>query len=258
MNTRLALILMVAVTTGCQVPLVQRSPLDPQDPLPAALLARFDEAAAARTSLTGALRLSLDAPDLRFRRPQRLAVRKPSDLRIEVIGLFGQIAAVLVTDGERYESFEAGSGKFDHGQVTSDLLWRIARIALSPEDAVALLLGIPERSKAAYLSGAYVDSLGVVSLDFRDEKDALRERISFNPDGNLEEFVRFDGASQVAWQANFTDYRDISDSRFAFDVLLSFPEVDATASLKFDQASLDVAIADELFVLNVSERAGMR
>ena len=48
-------------------------------------------------------RVSVEAPDFRFSRPQRLAVREPADLRIETLAMFGQIAAILVTDGAHYQ-----------------------------------------------------------------------------------------------------------------------------------------------------------
>ena len=236
---------------GCRTPLPSRVPLDPADPRPLALIAGLEKAAAERSSLTGALRLSLDAPDLNFRRPQRLALRRPSDLRVEVLGLFGQIAAILVTDGVTYQSFDARRGDFESGDVTPDLLWRIARFDMRPQEVVDLLLGAPRPSADAFFAGAYAEPRGGVSVAFRDAEGRLREQFGFDARGQLIEFVRFAGNGDVDWKARFSDYRDVSGSAFAFDVRLHFPAVDARASLRFDHAALDPDLDDELFALRV-------
>jgi hypothetical protein len=236
---------------GCQTPLPPREPLDPIDPRPAALITALEQTAAARSSLQGALHLSLDAPDLHFRRPQRLALRRPADLRVEILGLFGQIAAVLVTDGTTYQTFDASRGSIESGDVTPDLLWRIARVALQPREAVDLLLGAPRPSAEAFFAGAYSEPGGGVSLEFRDEQGRLRERFGFDVEGQLRDFIRFAHNGAVAWRASFNDYRDVSGSPFAFELRLNFPELDARASLKFDHAALDPELGDELFALRM-------
>ena len=177
---------------------------------------------------------------------------------MEILGLFGQIAAVLVTNGTTYQSFDTKRGSIETGDVTPDLLWRIARVALRPREAVDLLLGAPLPSAGALLTGAYSGPDGFVSLEFRDERGVLRERFGFDVDGHLSQFVRFTEDGRVAWEANFADYRDVSGSPFAFEVRLNFPEVDARASLRFDHAALDPDLADELFTLRMSGRADRR
>jgi hypothetical protein len=246
------------VALGCQTPLPAREPLDPVDPRPKAFIEALEATAASRTSLQGALRLSLDSPDLNFRRPQRLALRRPADLRVEVLGLFGQIAAILVTNGSTYQTFDASRGTVESGEVTPDLLWRTARVALQPGEAVDLLLGAPRPSEEAFFAGAYVDSNGGVSIEFKDERGRLRERFNFTETGELGEFVRFAENGDVAWEASFDDYRDVSGSPFAFDVRLRFPELDARASLRFDHATLDPDLADELFALRMTGQTKSR
>ena len=169
----------------------------------------------------------------------------PEDLRVEILGVFGQIAAILVTDGVTYQSFDAGRGDVERGEVTPDLLWRIARFAMQPQEVVDLLLGTPRPSADASLSDAYGDPGDGVSVDFRGPEGRLREQFGFDARGQLIDFVRFAQDGEVAWKARFSDYRDISGSAFAFEVRLTFPAVDARASLRFDHASLDPELGDE-------------
>ncbi len=244
----------IASTLACTTtPLPSRTPLDPADPRPEAWLRAHEERADARSTLRGALRLSLDAPDLRFRRPQRLALRRPADLRLEVLGLFGQVAAVLVTDGVTFQSYDAANGEIESGYVTDDLLWRIARVDLAPEEAVELLLGAPLPSAGASVAEAFERGPGGISLDLRDEGGRLRERIDFDDRGRLADFVQYDANERIAWHASFGDYREHGGDDYAFDLHLRFPDVEAEATLAFDDATLHADLADELFALRRRE-----
>ncbi len=238
---------------ACQTPLPPRTPLEPDDPRPRDWLSAHETRAHARSSLRGALRLSLDAPDLRFRRPQRLAIRRPADLRLEVLGLFGQVAAVLVTDGVTFQSFDAARGATESGVVTDDLLWRIARVDLLPEEAVELLLGAPVPSNGAAVSAAFARPGGGISLDLRDGGGLMRDRIDFDSKGRVVDFIHYAANERIVWHATFADYREHAGDEFAYDVHMRFPEVEAEAKLLFDDASLHVELADELFVLRMRD-----
>ena len=241
---------------GCQTMPAPRIALDPADPRPLAFVKDLAETAAARSTLRGALRLSLDAPDLSFRRPQRLALRRPSDLRVEVLGLFGQIAAILVTDGVTYQRFNASDGSFESGDVTPDLLWRVARFAMQPDELVDLLLGAPRPSPKTSLANAYAEPGDGLSVGYRDADGRLREQFGFDRRGQLIAFTRFSLNGEVDWKANFSDYRDVSGSRFAFDVRLNFPALNARAALRFDHAALDPTLGDEVFALRAPGGVG--
>ena len=81
--------------------------------------------ALARRGLSGRARLAVDGHDgaLRLRGSQRVALERPARLRVEVLGLFDQTLAVLVTDGERYQFFRANDRTWESGPVGPDLLW---------------------------------------------------------------------------------------------------------------------------------------
>lgn len=242
----------VTLMLACATPTPKRAPLPPGDPRPGNWLRDHVERSHSRTSLRGALRVSLDSPDLRFRRPQRLALRRPADLRVEVLGLFGQVAAVLVTDGTTYQSFVAGTGGIEGGVVTEDLLWRLARVDLAPFEAVELLLGAPLPSPGTTIAETFAWGEGV-GLDLRDPTGRLRERMAFDAQGRVVAFTRYDRDERIAWHAKFADYRDLRGTPVAFDLRLQFPALDAEATLLFDEAVFGVELSDELFALRARE-----
>jgi hypothetical protein len=112
-----------------QRPLPRRSP-------PAALL-RIGRSVA--RALRGSARLAVDGEGLEVRARQILVVERPARLRVEVQGLLSQTLAVLVTDGPRYQLFRAENRSFESGDVHPGLLWQVASLALTPEEAIELV-----------------------------------------------------------------------------------------------------------------------
>ncbi|HKK51160.1 MAG TPA: hypothetical protein VKA74_06215, partial [Myxococcota bacterium] len=63
-----------------------------------------------------------------------------------MLGLFDQLAGLLVTDGRRFGYFDASQGAVTRGRMTPRLLWDLARIDLEAHEVVELLLGVPTPS----------------------------------------------------------------------------------------------------------------
>jgi hypothetical protein len=250
-------LLVGAVAAGCRGP-GPGVALSPDDPRPAALEQALRARAGARQTLRGTARLSLDAEDLRFRRPQRMAVKRPAQLRVEILGLFGQLAAVLVTDGAVYQYFDARSGEGSEGRVTPNLLWRLARVDLAPAELVELLLGAPLPAAGLQRAGAVERSEGAVTLLFEDVGRRPRQRFGFDALGQLLSVESFDETGETSWEARFEDYREVEGTPFAHDVRLIFPRVSARASLAFKRVQLGPELEDELFVLTLPERSAGR
>ncbi|MBW2418575.1 MAG: DUF4292 domain-containing protein [Deltaproteobacteria bacterium] len=250
-------LLMGCVVLGCRAP-GPGAALSPDDPRPDALVQALRTRAASHQTMRGTARLSLDAEDLRFRRPQRMAVKRPAHLRVEILGLFGQLAAVLVTDGEVYQYFDVRSGEGSEGAVTSDLLWRLARVDLAPAEVVELLLGAPLPGPGLVRAGAVESREGAVAILFEDTARRARQRFEFDALGRLLRLESFDEAGTLSWEARFEDYREVEGTPFAHDVQLRFPRVSARASLSFKRVQLGPELSDELFVLTLPERSAQR
>jgi hypothetical protein len=246
-----ALLLAPLLLLGCRSPVLLESILPADDPRPASLLNSLHARSESVTGVRAAMRLALDAPDLRFRRPQRMALKRPARLRVEILGLFGQIAAVLVTDGADYQLFDSESGELEAGSVTPDLLWRVARVDLTPEEAVSLLIGAPQPLPELSRSSSYLREDGGVAVEFIDADELVRERFEFGALGMLQAMTRWDAAGERIWQASFDDYREVEGTPFAHQVDLKFPRVEAKASLSFKSVSFDPELPDDLFVLSI-------
>jgi len=243
----------VGVVLGCRTPLVETR-LGADDPRPAGLLAALAESAERRPAMRARARVEVHAPDLQFRRPQRLAVARPERLRVEVVGLFGQVAALLVARDSRYQFYEAGRAELQEGALTPSLLWQLARVDLAPGDAVDLLLGVPRPDLGRDLSRAWLRADGRLGFAAVDVQGRVREQYVFDPKGRLAEMEQLEAGGARSWRARFSDYRTVpriggGEEEFAFRVRLDFPRVEGRANLEFQHVELVAELPEELFRL---------
>jgi len=229
------------------------TPLPAGDPLAARLIGELEESAQVRDSMRGAARLSLDAPDLRFRRPQRFAAQRPGAIRVEILGLFQQVAAVLVTRDGRYQFFDSGERRLQHGPVTPDLLWQVARVDLSPEQVVELLLGAPTPSPGLEPRGGQRFPDGSVRVDLADESKRLRQRFGFDAASRLRRVEHFDVDGVPMWEVRFGEYRDTDLGPTPFEIVLDFPHQATSATLSFRDLELNPDLPPDVFVLHVPD-----
>ena len=228
------------------------APIGLDDPRAIALLAQFRDESAAREALRAAARLTLDAPGVSLSRPQRLVVQRPASLRIELLGLFDQVAGVLVTDGADFGFVDLSSGVRDAGPVDDGVLWRTARVDLTPADAVALLLGAPALDEGGAVVSARRFEDGGVGVSTRGA-DAVRTRwLEWDDSGRLRRAALREPDGSAVWVARYSDWRDIEGKRFAHRIELDFPRVEAEASVRFQAVELEPALAPELFVLQLA------
>jgi len=245
---------------GCQspgpVPRLNAAELRPE-PLLARLALRGREIGGLRSRA----QVEIKAPDLKLRRPQRLYVARPEQLRVEVLALFGQLAAVLVAHDGVYQLYEPGRDQLQEGLISSSLLWRVARVDLQPREVVELLLGTPIAEAGLRVGESRSTQDGGVGFDRRDAQGTVRERYVFDARGRLRGMARLDAGGAPIWNAQFDDYRTVSveggeAQAFAFEVSLDFPRVEGQATLHFDQVVLSRGLPAELFELKLPEKRG--
>lgn len=226
------------------------------DPRPGRLMDELEELTQDRKALRGRARLSIDAPDLSFSRPQRMAAERPGRLRVEVLSLFDQVAALVVTRDSAYQFYDVRSDRLEEGRTDPEILWRVARIDLTPEEAVSLLLGVPLIQPGLVLAGSRGYEDGSVAVSRRDDQGVERERYLFDREGRLIEMRRLSKKGEVVFTARYSDYRPLptgegQDGSFPFDLEMEFPRVDATARLDFKQVELPASLPSSLFELSL-------
>ena len=244
---------------GCRT-LDLGAPLEPTDPRPEAWLAALASRGLEPQAIRARARLDLDAPDLSFDRPQRMAVERPARLRVEILGLFAQLAALVVTDGHHYQVYDVRQGVLEEGPVDGDLLWRFARIDLDPPRAVELLLGSVRISPELTTGTPWGFKNGEVSIERFDSNGVVREDYRFDPKGRLIEASHFGPDGAALWRAAFEDYRVLKRPNgmkidFPYEIELNFPRVEARARLQYSAVRIEDRLPDALFKVDLPQKS---
>jgi hypothetical protein len=236
--------------TACATP-ISFQPLSAGDPRPRRLLDDWAERASHRQRLRGLARLAVDREDgsLQLRGKQLVVVERPSRLRVEILGFLNQSLAVVTTDGEDFEVYRAEDQSYEAGKVDAHLLWKEAGIDLSPEEAVAVLLGIPVSEPLSAPANAVRDADGQIRIDLTDAQGSVVQRVTFDPDGRLRAFETLDDSGAVLWVAQFGAYRDVDGSAFAHSIEVEVRSGMTRAEISFRNVELNPDLPAGMFRL---------
>jgi hypothetical protein len=236
--------------TACVTP-IPPQPLSPGDPRPRRLLDDWVERTSERQRLRGLARLAVDRNDgsIRLRGKQLVVLERPSRLRVEILGFLNQSLAVIATDGERFEVYRAEDQSYEAGEVDDRLLWNEAGIDLSPEEAVAVLLGVPISEPLPAPVNAVRDGDGRIQIDLADTQGTVVERATFDSAGRLHAFEVLDDSGAVVWAAQFGEYRDVGGSPFAHSIGLDVRSGKTHAEISFRKVELNPNLPPGLFRL---------
>ncbi len=241
---------LVGAATGCRTPQAA-IPLSQSDPRPRTLIANLRASAAERQGLRGFARVALDGRGGSIRSRQVLVVARPARLRVEILGLLNQTVAVLVTDGTDFDLFRVGDGERRTGPVYENLLWEVAGIALTPEEAVHLLLGAPPPARDLVLTAAAQLPDGGVRLELAGASGVVSEHYEFDPQGRLRRAVRRVGPGGIGWDAAFDGYADVEGGSFPHEISLRFPSLERRAEVRFRNVELNPELPPDAFVLHL-------
>jgi hypothetical protein len=245
----LILVLVILFAVSCRT-LPQRV-LETDDPRALAVLAQWVDSSETRAGLRGRARMAVDSADgsIAVRGRQVLVVQRPARLRVEVLGFLNQTLAVVVTDGNRFEVLRSQDHSYQTGELTPSLLWNEARIALTAQEAISVLLGTPVPDPQWVPTRVVNDSEGLTSIDLSDREGVRRQRVSFGGHGYLVESRRFDQAGQLIWRAHFDDYREVGGEWLAHEIELDVTIGSTHAEITLSDVELNPALPDNLFQL---------
>jgi hypothetical protein len=219
-------------------------PLGADDPRPAADLASLGQLVAQRQSLRARAKLTLEAPSGGSTAHQLLLVERPARLRVEVMALLGQRAAILTTDGIHYELYRAGQGGLEAGLIRPSILWEVAGVPLTPEAAVRILLAAPPPPGDPGAASAAGDSQGGVHLHWPDAS------LAFDAEGRLRRYELLGTRpASVLVDARFDDYADVGGEPFPRRIRLDFPASETRAEVSYQSVELNPELPPALFQL---------
>jgi len=241
---RAALFVVALLLTSACKTVFPALPLSPDDPRPAAFLEQWAATARARHALRGRVHLAVDGDDgeVRIRGNQIVVLERPARLRVEVLGFLNQTAAVIATDGDTFEVFRSSDRSYETGAVYPGLLWRQVHLALTPREAVEVLLGVPAPGSGLVPARAVDVGEELIRMDLVDADHRVRRRAAFDSASRLREFEVIDDDGAVQWRARFGGYALVDGEFFAHTIVL-----DVTVGIAHVEISLrDVELNPEL------------
>jgi len=205
--------------------------------------------------MRGRAHLAVDG-EVRIRADQIVVLERPARLRVEVLGLLNQTAAVITTDGDRFEVFRSRDRSYDTGPVHPRLLWQEAHLALTPEEAVSVLLGavVFGPGQAPVRAASIGDRR--VRVDLVDTEQRLRRRAVFDAAARLRELVVYDGAGAARWTARFDDYAEVSGVPFAHHIVLDVSMGSSRVEISLRDVELNPELPPGIFHLRAPVTSG--
>lgn len=200
------------------------------------------------TSLQTSAVMEYTGPNGHVKARERITIRRPASLRVEVLSPLG-VALIVTADANEVAVFDPSKNTITRGPANAAMLDRVARIPLAPEQAARLLLALAPA--AAMLSNQSVSSSnegGANTLSFAFS-DATTSQLAFG-NGDLAMVRDQIADGTIAYEVHYSDYRDIGGFTFPHIIEASFPVSATTVKFRFDSPIIDQAIPDASFVLN--------
>jgi hypothetical protein len=248
---------MALVLSGCALwraeppPALTSVPVAPDDPALSAALEGWSAVVAERSGLAGGVVLKLSGPQGERRISQNVVLERPARLRME-IQAFLTTAAVLVADGTRYDYFQSIDRYRESGPVHPTLLWEIAGVPLTLDQAVYFLLGgIPPRP-GLRPGGGERWSDGRLRVDLHDARGRRARSLWFGAEGRLERAEEWSSDDRLRWQVGYDRYRDVGGQPFAHTIEFEFPRYEAQATVAFRTVELNPDVPDGTFELHLA------
>ncbi len=260
--------------------ILEGTPLPLDDPRASRAIENYLDATASRNALRGSARVALSGPDFKLNRPQNIVVERPARLRFEVIGLFEQLAAVLVSDGASYGFYDAATGEMEHGPITPTLLWELAQVDVEVAEAVGILLGAPRPAPASARVAVWLEEDERIAVAFAHGGDRVRtdcppdpergwrdpacfgeaadldeggDAFLFDRAGRLVELRSFEADGVLRYRARFEDYAGLGEGEdrveFPNLVTIESPAVRSEARFAWKRVMLATELSDRLFQL---------
>lgn len=140
--SRVLLAVTVIAMTGC----MPRNIIYPRLPdlqNPAGYIQEIMTASEQLTDVSGMAKLSMSVPQGTLNSKNIFLVKRPSFIRIEVLGFLSRPSLFFLTDGAIIHLYDSSDNTFYTGEATADNIHKIIWLELTPQDIVQLFLGFP-------------------------------------------------------------------------------------------------------------------
>jgi hypothetical protein len=235
---------MLSAYACATLPAVKLPPTEAHD-----LTAPLGEREAAIHSIQSAALMEYSGGGEHFKARENIIVRRPASIRVDVMSALG-VALVVAADAGRVAVFDPGKNTLLHGPATAATLQRYARIPMTPEATVRLMLGLaPDSAMLRIAPDSMTEKAGLKVLTF-DQPGGVVDELGFTSDGNLGMVRETFAGGRIGYEVHYSDYQKLASGVvFPAQVDASFPKTGAALKFHYENPSVNQDVPDSAFVL---------
>jgi outer membrane lipoprotein-sorting protein len=233
---------------GCPKPAVRPYPPPTAEELMAALKSRAEHL---RTLRATAKVDHFAKGGQRVRIKMTLLVARGGKLRIEADNPFGGSLATLTSDGQTFALLDVRANRFFVGPANACNVARLIRLAIPPDDVVAVLMADAPLSGNVKSVGWDPDNGGreVLTLALPDGGEEVIKLDAREKRWDVVRAERHDAGGKVLWRVTNDNFRDHDGFRLPDVSDVQEPPHDADAEIKYRSVEPNAQIPDDLFRL---------
>ena len=187
----------------------------------------------------------------RVRVKVNMLLARGGKLRIEADSPLGGSLATLTSDGAKFALLDVRANRYLTGPAKACNVARLIRLALPPDDIVAVLMGGAPLDGTIKSVGWDPNSGGreVLTLSLPDGGEEIIKLDARDKRWDVMRAERHDAGGHVLWRATNDNYKDRGEFRLPDVIDVEEPPHGADAEIKFRSLEPNVDIADDLFRL---------
>jgi len=187
-----------------------------------------------------------------FKARENIVVRRPASIRVEVMSALG-VALVVAADAGQVAVFDPGKNTLMHGAADAATLQRYARIPMTPDAAVRLMLALSPDSAMLSFAPNSMTKIGDAKVLTYHQPGGTVDELGFTGEGNLEMVRETLANGRVGYEVHYSDYRKLDGGYiFPAQVDARFPKTGASVKFRYENPSVNKDVPDSTFVLQPS------
>lgn len=192
-------------------------------------------------------RIKFSSPRQKFTVNQAVLARKPTSLRLESLGPFGQTVHLLVTDGQSLTSYWPQEKRAFVGQATNQNIARFLPLGLDREELVALFFGEVLAPWQQVPSVSWEERDGLYLLSFISSPGGVKELWWVDPRGPvLTKREVYDPDKGLVFRALMSDFQTLGQVVFPRKIEVVFPG-EIKIELTYQDITLNTNLDESLF-----------
>lgn len=234
-----------------------RQEIKPSKALPAAgqIIRHIEESRGKVYSLKGmaSIKGTYNGKDSNFK--EVLVVKRPSKIRAETVGLFGNPVFTLALDGSALSIYNPAENIFYKGGISShEIRLPIPLNELGGEELANILLGSISLIEYGNSDIEFSETENSYILTLRSP-DGFKKQVITTDTRNLwlKKSEIIDGEKVITLSATFDNYQDIGSLSFPKEIKIRFVNRPDTIQINYEDIELNTDLPDELFVLTPPE-----